>query len=535
MSVEIVQIAEQVAREKGIKREVVIEAMEQAIQTASRRKYGVNKSIQARFDHKTGQFALNQLREVVEKEHPEFNPDLHIALPDARRLNPQVQLGDFLAEPLPPIEFGRIAAQTAKQVIVQKVREAERESIYAEYVDRRGELVNGVVKRVERNNIYVDLGRASAFLPHEHQLAREHYRQGDRIRAFIHEVRDAPRGPQIILSRTDPQMVLRLFEMEVPEIYDGIVEIKAVARDPGFRSKIAVRSNDPHVDPVGACVGIRGSRVQGVVTELQGERIDIIEWSHDPAVFVCNALAPAEVSKVVVDEEENSIRVVVAEEQLSLAIGRRGQNVRLATELTGWRIDIITDREEASTRVEEFEELAKNFMVALDLDEDVASALIHEGFSTIEEVAYIPLEELVGIEGFDEEIAQELRNRARDQLVQRALETEERKEQLHVDPRLAQLDGIDDVLAIQLAEKGIRQLDNLADLASDELLELLGEATTLDADSAQAIIMEARRVAGWFDSGQGRGVEGSAVEASPDAVAGGDQDVGPVPEEKNEG
>ncbi len=504
MTVEIVQVAEQLARERGIKREVVIEAMEVAIQTASRKKYGAHKNIQARFEPKEGTFVIHQLREVVESEESEAfeSPDTHISLEEAKRLNPEANIGDFISDRLPPVEFGRIAAQTAKQVIVQKVRDAERESIYAEYIDRQGQLVNGLVKRVERNNIHVDLGRASGFLPHEQQLFREHYRPGDRIRAYIHEVRDVQRGPQIILSRTDPRMVPRLFEMEVPEIYDGIVEIKAVARDAGFRSKIAVRSNDAHVDPVGACVGIRGSRVQGVVTELQGERIDIIEWSSDPAVFVCNALAPAEVAKVVVDEEEQSIKVVVSEDQLSLAIGRRGQNVRLAAELTGWKIDIITEQEEAAGRVEEFEEIARGFMERLDLDEDVASALVQEGFSTLEEVAYVPLEELAGIEGFDEEIAEELRNRAREQLLQSALETEERKVELEVDPRISQLNGIPEEIIIPLAEKGISTLDDLADLAADELLELVGEILSLE--EAGQLILEARTAAGWFD-GEGEG------------------------------
>ena len=499
MSTEIVQIAEQLARERGIKRDVVIEAMEVAIQTASRKKYGAHKNIQASFDPKTGDFVIHQLREVVASEEEETyeGPDTHIPLKEARRLNPDANLGDFISEKLPPVEFGRIAAQTAKQVIVQKVRDAERESIYAEYVDRQGELVNGLVKRVERNNIHIDLGRASGFLPHEQQLFREHYRPGDRIRAYIHEVRDVQRGPQIILSRTDPRMVPLLFEMEVPEIYDGIVEIKAVARDPGFRSKIAVRSNDAHVDPVGACVGIRGSRVQGVVTELQGERIDIIEWSSDPAVFVCNALAPAEVSKVVVDEEDRGIKVVVSEEQLSLAIGRRGQNVRLASELTGWKIDIITEEEEAAGRVEEFEEITQQFMKTLDIDEDVAGALAHEGFSSLEEVAYVPLEELAGIDGFDEEIAEELRSRARDQLLHTALETEERKAELDVDPRLSQLKGMPAEVVIALAERNVTNLDELADLAADELLELVGEVMTLE--EAGQLILEARKAAGWFD------------------------------------
>ena len=492
MSVEIVQIAEQLAREKGIKREVVIEAMEIAIQTASRKKYGAQKNIHVKLEYKSGEFVINQLREVVESEEDDAfeHVDTHIPWAEALRLNSSAKVGDLIAERLPPIEFGRIAAQTAKQVIVQKVREAERSSVYMEYFDRQGQLINGLVKRVERNNIHVDLGRAAAFLPHEQQLPRERYRPGDRIRAYIYEVRDAPRGPQVILSRTDPRMVPRLFEMEVPEIYDSIVTIKAVARDPGFRSKIAVHSSDSHVDPVGACVGVRGSRVQGVVTELQGERIDIIEWSSDPAVFVCNALAPAEVAKVVVDEEDKTIKVIVVSDQLSLAIGRRGQNVRLASELTGWRIDIVTEQAEIAVRAEEFEGLKQVFMVRLDIDEDVASALIQEGFSTLEEIAYVPLEELTGIEGFDDEIAQELRDRARDHLMQFAVEKEESKPVSRVDARLAQLRELPESVEIKLAEKGILSLDDLADLATDEVLELVGDG--LIQEAAEKLILEAR-------------------------------------------
>ncbi|MBF0622852.1 MAG: transcription termination/antitermination protein NusA [Magnetococcales bacterium] len=499
MNIEILQIADQLAREKGIDREIVIEAMEQAIQTASRKKYGSNKNIQAKFDRKSGEFNLFQLREVVDSEDDDSfeNPDVHIALEQARKLNPGAQLGDFIAESLPPIEFGRIAAQTAKQVIVQKVREAERSRIHEEYSGRQGELVNGLVKRVERNNIHVDLGRTLAFLPHEEQLPREHYRPGDRIRAYIHEVRNVTRGPQVILSRTRPEMVFRLFEMEVPEVYDGIVEIKAVARDPGYRSKIAVSSNDNFVDPVGACVGMRGTRVQGVVTELQGERIDIIEWSPDPAAFVCNALAPAEVVKVIVDEEEQSIKVVVDEQQLSLAIGRRGQNVRLATELTGWRIDIITEQEDSSKRAEQFEELTQAFMDELGLGEDVAAALIQEGFSSSEEVAYVPLEELATIEGFDEDLAQELRTRARDTLLQQALEQEERKQELEIDPDLSKLTLLPEDWIVPLAERGVRTLDSLADLATDEFQELTGNLLT--TEEVEALILEARQVAGWFE------------------------------------
>ncbi len=499
MSVEIVQIAEQLARERGIKREVVIEAMEIAIQTASRKKYGAHKNIQVKFEYKSGDFLINQLREVVTSDEDDAyeGPDTHILLEEALRLNPVAQVGDLIAERLPPIDFGRIAAQTAKQVIVQKVREAERNSVYMEYFDRQGQLINGLVKRVERNNVHVDLGRASAFLPHEQQLPREHYRPGDRIRAYIYEVRDSPRGPQVILSRTDPRMVPRLFEMEVPEIYDGIVEIKSVARDPGFRSKIAVYSNDSHVDPVGACVGVRGSRVQGVVTELQGERIDIIEWSADPAVFVCNALAPAEVAKVVVDEEDKTIKVIVGTDQLSLAIGRRGQNVRLASELTGWRIDIVTEQADQAVRAEEFEGLANNFMTWLDIDREVASALVQEGFSALEEIAYVPLEELGGIEGFDEEIAQELRTRARDHLMVAALEKEAAKVAARIDPRMKRLTGLPAGMDRQLVEKGILSLDDLADLATDEVLELVGDALT--QEGAEKLILEARTAAGWFD------------------------------------
>ncbi|WP_130473065.1 transcription termination factor NusA [Candidatus Magnetaquicoccus inordinatus] len=499
MTVEIVQIAEQLARERGIKREVVIEAMETAIQAASRKKYGAHKNIHVKFEYKTGDFLINQLREVVSSDDDDAyeGEDTHIILDEALRLNPAAKVGDLIAERLPPIDFGRIAAQTAKQVIVQKVREAERNSVYLEYFDRQGQLINGLVKRVERNNVHVDLGRAAAFLPHEQQLPREHYRPGDRIRAYIFEVRDSPRGPQIILSRTDPRMVPRLFEMEVPEIYDGIVEIKAVARDPGFRSKIAVFSNDSHVDPVGACVGVRGSRVQGVVTELQGERIDIIEWSPDPAVFVCNALAPAEVAKVVVDEEEKAIKVIVGTDQLSLAIGRRGQNVRLASELTGWRIDIVTEQADQAVRAEEFEELTKNFVGWLDVDRDVATALVQEGFSALEEIAYVPLEELASIDGFDEEIAHELRNRARDRLMSLAMEKEAARMAARIDPKLSRLPGFPEGLEQQLADKGIATLDDLADLSTDEVMEIMGEKVT--RDKAEKLILEARTAAGWFD------------------------------------
>ncbi|MBF0158378.1 MAG: transcription termination/antitermination protein NusA [Magnetococcales bacterium] len=493
---EIMQVVDQVAREKGIDRKIVIEAMESAIQTAARKKYGVHKTIQVQFDKKSSVFLLNQVREVVLDEQWESD-DTQIVLDEALLINPDIKVGETIAHALPPMEYGRVAAQMAKQVIFQKVREAERERIYQEYVDRKGQLVNGLVKRVERNSVQIDLGRTTAYLPHEEQLAREHYRLGDRIRAYIKDVRDAGHGPQIMLSRTHPQMVAELFKMEVPEIYDNIIEIKAVARDPGLRSKMAVRSNDSHIDPVGACVGIRGGRVQAVVNELQGERIDIIEWSPDPAVFVCNALAPAEVSKVVVDEEDRNIKVVVNEDQLSLAIGRKGQNVKLASELTGWKIDIITEQEDVNSRTEQFGALVGQFIDILRVEEDVAGALIQEGFTSCEEVAYVPLEELANIDGFDEDLAQELRTRARNHLLQQALRSEERKVELHVDPRLSQMSSLSERLIIPLAEKGIRHMDELAALATDELAELFNG--TVSEEELNAIILEARQLAGWLD------------------------------------
>ncbi|MGN7612016.1 transcription termination factor NusA [Magnetococcales bacterium HHB-1] len=507
MSSEILQIADQLAREKGIDRKVVIEAMEIAIQTASRRRHGNHKNIQARFDPKSGEFKLYQLLEVRkdiddaddddEDDQIFEDADIHIRFEDALRFNPDAKIGDYVMQSLPTIEFGRIAAQTAKQVIVQKVRDAERKRIYEEYIDRKGSLVNGLVKRVERNNVYVDLGRTGAFLPYDQLLPRERFHPGDRIRAYIYDVRDVSRGPQILLSRVHPQMLAKLFEMEVPEIYDGLVEIKGVARDPGHRSKMAVFSHDSFIDPVGACVGIRGARVQAVVTELMGERIDIIEWSPDAAVYVCNAMAPAEVSKVILDEDEQNIKVVVEEAQLSLAIGRRGQNVRLATELTEWRIDIITEQEETDHRSEEFKQRVITFMEALDLDEEVAAALVEEGFTDIEEVAYVPLEELSSIDGFDEEISQELRSRARDHLLQLAMDNEQKKEDLEIDSRLIEMEGVPDELLIMLGEKGVRSLDDLADLSTDELEEYT--EGRLERKDAETLILMARHAAGWFD------------------------------------
>ncbi len=504
---ELLQIADAVAREKTIDREVVIEAMEDAIQKAARSRYGADNEIRAEIDRQTGEIRLNRLLEVAEEVE---NDAQQISLTEAQRRNPAAQPGDFLAESLPPIDFGRIAAQTAKQVIVQKVRDAERERQYQEYKDRISEIVNGLVKRVEYGNIVVDLGRAEAILRRDELLPRETFHNGDRVRAYVYDVRREPRGPQIFLSRTHPQFMIKLFAQEVPEIYDGIIEIKAVARDPGSRAKIGVLSNDSSIDPVGACVGMRGSRVQAVVNELQGEKIDIIPWSPDPATFVVNALAPAEVAKVVLDEDTQRIEVVVPDDQLSLAIGRRGQNVRLASQLTGWDIDIVTETEESERRQEEFRHRSQMFMDALDVDEMVAQLLTSEGFVSVEEVAYVPTRELVAIDAFDEETATELQERARDYLERQNQVYDHKRRELGVEDAVAEVPGLTAAMLMALGENGIRTLDDLADLAVDELIGgttlAEGERVTtkgvlegfdLDVEQAERIIMAAR--AHWFD------------------------------------
>src|SRR5271156_2975169 len=459
---ELLQVADTVARDKGIDRDEVLEAMEQAIQKAGRSKYGQDYDIRAEIDRTSGEIRLLRFREVADVIE---NEATQIPLADAQRLNPEAEIGDFLTDPLPPIDFGRIAAQTAKQVIVQKVRDAERQRQYSEFRDRVGEIVNGLVKRVEFGNVVVDLGRAEAMLHRDELLPRESFRQGERVRAYIYDVRQEARGPQIFLSRTHPQYMAKLFAQEVPEIYDGMIEIKAVARDPGSRAKIAVVSRDSGIDPVGACVGMRGSRVQAVVGELQGEKIDIIPWSSDPATFVVNALAPAEVTKVVLDEEAHRIEVVVPDDQLSLAIGRRGQNVRLASQLTGWDIDILTEQEESDRRNEEFRSRSKMFIELLDVDDVIAHLLVGEGFSSVEEVAFVPLEDLTDIEGFDENVAAELQQRARTALEELDQRNEERRREIGVTDELAALEGINSTMLVQLGEKGIKTLDDLADLA----------------------------------------------------------------------
>ena len=494
---ELLQVADAVAREKNIDRDEVLEAMEQAIQKAGRSKYGHEHDIRARIDRKTGDIHLTRHLEVVETVE---NEATQVTLAYAQRRKPGAQLGDFLVDPLPPIDFGRIAAQTAKQVIVQKVRDAERKRQFNEYKDRTGEIVNGLVKRVEYGNVTVDLGRAEAILRRDELLPREHFKNGDRVRAYIFDVREEARGPQIFLSRTHPMFMAKLFAQEVPEIYDGIIEIKAVARDPGSRAKIAVISHDSSIDPVGACVGMRGSRVQAVVGELQGEKIDIIPWSQEPATFVVNALAPAEVAKVVLDEENRRIEVVVPDDQLSLAIGRRGQNVRLASMLTGWDIDILTEQEESERRSEEFRSRSHLFMEALDVDDVIAHLLVAEGFSSVEEIAYVETEELAEIEGFDEDVAEELKQRALNFLEEQEVHLTEKRRALGVDDAVAELSGLTPAQLVKLGENGIKLLDDLADLAADELRDILGKDGPSE-EEANEIIMAAR--AHWFDGEEG--------------------------------
>ena len=532
---ELLQIADAVAREKSIDRSLVIQAMEDAIQKAAKSRYGSENEIRAEIDARTGEIRLARLLEVVDSVASEAT---EISLKDAKRRNPDANLGDFIAEPLPPLDFGRVAAQNAKQVIVQKVREAERERQYAEYRDRIGEISNGTVKRVEYGNVIVDLGRAEAVVRRDETLPRETYRYGDRIRAYIYDVRREQRGPQIFLSRTRPEFMAKLFAQEVPEIYDGVVELKSVARDPGSRAKIAVVSKDSSIDPVGACVGMRGSRVQAVVNELQGEKIDIIQWSPDAATFIVNALAPAEVSKVVLDEDAERIEVVVPDDQLSLAIGRRGQNVRLASQLTGWDIDILTEAEESERRQKEFNERSNTFMDALDVDEVIAQLLASEGFASVEEVAFVEPTEIAAIEGFDETTAEEIQERARDYLERRDAELDAKRRELGVDDDLATVPGLNGAMLVALGENGVKTVEDFADCATDDLIgwnERKDGTTTrhkgfledfdVSREDAEQMILEARVKAGWIEAQpeepeaeEEDGVEGEAETAEADDI-----------------
>ncbi|MGF1561837.1 MAG: transcription termination factor NusA [Geminicoccaceae bacterium] len=515
--VELLRIAETVAQEKGIPAEEVIVAMEQAIQTAARRKYGQEHEILAEMDRKSGEIRIYRQLEVVE-DIEDVATQIH--LDDALARNPAAQIGDAILEPLPPIDLGRIAAQTAKQVIVQRVRDAERERQYEEFKDRIGEVVVGEVKRVEYGNVLVDLGRAEAICRRDEVIPREMFRTQDRIRAYVYDVRHETRGPQIFLSRTHPQFMAKLFAQEVPEIYDGIIEIKAVARDPGSRAKIAVISKDSSIDPVGACVGMRGSRVQAVVSELGGEKVDIIPWSPDPATFVVNALAPAEVSKVVLDPDAQRIEVVVPDLQQHIAIGRRGQNVRLASQLTGWDIDIISETEESERRNKEFREATEMFVEALNVEEVIAQLLATEGFTTVEDVAYCEVDDLAGVQGFGDEIAQALIDRANAYIQERDEAIVDGLQASGVDEDLINFESLTLDQIKKLADQGIKRLcvpgsdDDLAGLTGDELLEMLpGE--NLSEDDCNAIIMAAR--ASLFpdeDADAGEPLDGEPVDES---------------------
>jgi N utilization substance protein A len=507
---ELLQIADAVAREKSISRDIVLASMEDALQKAARSRYGQETEIRVEINPRTGEVRTSRLMLVTDLVE---NDATQISLTDARKRNPAAQVGDWIAETLPPFDFGRIAAQSAKQVIVQKVREAERDRQYQEYKDRIGEIVNGVVKRVEYGNVIIDLGRGEAIVRRDELIPRETFRPGDRIRAYVYDVRREQRGPQIFLSRTHPQFMAKLFGQEVPEIYDGIIEVKSVARDPGSRAKIAVISRDSSIDPVGACVGMRGSRVQAVVNELQGEKIDIIPWSADAATFIVNALQPAEVVKVVLDEDSARIEVVVPDDQLSLAIGRRGQNVRLASQLTGWDIDILTEAEESERRQKEFVERTNTFMQALDVDEVVGQLLASEGFRSVEELAYVEAAELASIEGFDEETAQEIQNRAREFLARIEGEQDARRLELGVADELRDINSITTAIMVKLGENDVKTIEDLAGCATDDLVgwserkdgETIKNAGFLDGielsrEDAEAMIMDARVKAGWVEA-----------------------------------
>ncbi len=492
---EIILVADTVAREKNIERDDVLEAMEIAIQKAARSKYGFEHDIRAQIDRKTGAIALSRYREVVENDAEIENEAAQLRLDDAQAYEPNIKVGEFIIDPLPPIDFGRIAAQTAKQVIVQKVRDAERNKQFEEYKEKIGTIVNGTVKRIEFGNVVLDIGKTEAILRRDEIIPREKFKNGDRIRAYVLDVRRENKGPQIFLSRTCPEFLAKLFTSEVPEIYDGIVKIVSVARDPGSKAKIAVKTDDVTVDAVGACVGLRGIRVQAVVTELQGEKIDIVPYSDDKAQYIVSALAPAEVTKVVIDEENNRIEAVVPQEQFSIAIGRRGQNVKLASQLLGCDIDVLTEEQEQERRSNENKVRSQRFMEALDVDEMIAHLLIAEGFSNVDEIAMVDLSELSEIEGFDEEVAKELQARAKEYVEKRDAEFAQKSKTLGLDEKLQEVEGLDRDMLLTLASKGIKTIDDLADLATDELIEMLGE-DVISVQEANKIIMGARQH--WF-------------------------------------
>ena len=510
---ELLQIADAVAREKGIEKEVVIEAIEDALQKAARARYGAEHDIRVKIDPRTGETTQKRVIEVVPDDYELEGEIGKVQLSSAKRTWRDAEVGKVYEETLPPFEIGRVQTQMARQVVMHKVREAERERQYDEYKDRAGEIVNGSVKRVEYGNVIVDLGRGEGIMRRDQSIPRENFNVGDRIRAYIYDVRRETKGPQIMLSRAHGGFMAKLFAQEVPEVYDGVIEIRAVARDPGSRAKMAVISNDSSIDPVGACVGMRGSRVQAVVAELQGEKIDIIQWSEDEATFIVNALAPAEVSKVVMDEEDERVEVVVPDEQLSLAIGRRGQNVRLASQLTSWQIDIMTESQESERRQREFSERTALFQEALDVDEVIAQLLVTEGFAAVEDVAYVEPHEIAAIEGFDDETADELQTRAREFLEKEAAALDAKRLELGVEDGLLEIEGVTLPVAVALGEGDVKSVEDLAGLIPDDLRgsfetkdgERVREAGILDSfnlspEDAEALIMRARIVMGWVEA-----------------------------------
>ena len=518
---DMLAVADAVAREKAIDRELVLEAMEQAIQKAGRSKYGLEHDIRAVIDRKSGEITLARYIEVVDPKDL-IDEQTQIPLSDAQKKDPSLEVGAFIIDRLPPIDFGRIAAQTAKQVIVQRVREAERERQYEEYKDKAGQIVTGIIKRVEHGNVTVDLGRAEAYLRRDEIIPREKLNRGDRVRAYITEVRRETRGPQILLSRTRPTFMALLFAQEVPEVYDGVIEIRRVARDPGSRAKIAVITNDSSIDPVGACVGMRGSRVQAVVNELQGEKIDIITWTENTADFVIQALAPAVVTKVFLDEDNKSVDVVAQEDSHSKAIGRRGQNVRLASMLTGWSINIMTEAEESEKRQQESREISERLMTALDVDDVIARLLATEGFRSLEEVAYVDPSEMTSIEGFDLELVQELQLRATSWLEAEEKRLLEKLDVLKVAADLREVEGFTREMLITLGENGVRTVEDLAGLAADELLDKTDGILrdfSLNHQGVEQLILRARVAVGWLseeDLEQALAMSEENAQAEPD-------------------
>ncbi len=494
MNKEILMVVDAVSNEKGVDKEIIFEAIEAALASAAKKKHGGDIDVRVAIDRETGEYETFRRWEVVEDDLEQDAPLRQITLSAAQVDEPEIKVGDFVEEQIPSVEFGRIAAQTAKQVIVQKVREAERAQIVEQYQDRVGELVTGVVKRVERGNVYIDLGgHAEAVILREHMIPREALRPGDRVRGYLYDVHSEPRGPQLFVSRTAPELLIELFKLEVPEVGQGLIDIMGAARDPGLRAKIAVRSNDERIDPIGACVGMRGSRVQTVSNELSGERVDIILWDENIAQFAINAMSPAEVTSIVVDEDSHTMDIAVADDQLSQAIGRGGQNVKLASELIGWNLNVMSESDAEEKNEAEAEMIIRQFMEQLDVDEEIATILAQEGFTSIEEIAYVPTSELAEIEEFDEEIVEELRGRARDVLLTKAIVEEETVGSSKPEKELLELEGMTEDLAYKLAAKGIVSRDDLADLATDELQEI---DDSLDEAAASGLIMSAR--AHWF-------------------------------------